>query len=94
MDTITKWDFQTIIPAHFAAPIKAGPADFKFAYDFLYNEDSAAKPATTTTSPAFSLPFFPRPAPVKKQESVVFPEKDLAVLRALDKIVSATGLAS
>jgi len=94
INRISKWDFQTIIPAHMAAPLKAGPADLKFAYDFLYDGDEAKSPAATSKL-AFSLPFFqPPPVPAKKENSVVFPERDLAVLNALDKIVSATGLAS
>ncbi|KAL4541310.1 hypothetical protein Ndes2526B_g05848 [Nannochloris sp. 'desiccata'] len=30
------WRFTSIIPAHFQAPIKAGPAEFKAAFGFLY----------------------------------------------------------
>lgn len=36
MDEIaSEWNFQSIIPAHYSAPIKARPADFRSAFDFL-----------------------------------------------------------
>ena len=31
----SEWNFQQIIPAHYSAPIKARPADFRSAFDFL-----------------------------------------------------------
>ena len=34
-DKISQWDFQQIIPCHLSAPIKATPADFRQAFDFL-----------------------------------------------------------
>ena len=36
MDEISsEWNFQSVIPAHYSAPIKARPADFRSAFDFL-----------------------------------------------------------
>ena len=32
---VTSWDFDTVIPAHFDAPIAAGPTDLADAFDFL-----------------------------------------------------------
>jgi hypothetical protein len=32
---VSAWDFQQIIPAHFQAPIPAGPEDFRRAFAFL-----------------------------------------------------------
>lgn len=37
-DTITQWDFNTIIPCHFAAPITATPQQFRQAFAFLEND--------------------------------------------------------
>ncbi len=34
-DKIAQWDFQQIIPCHFSAPVKATPADFRQAFNFL-----------------------------------------------------------
>jgi len=39
IDSICRdWKFTSIIPAHFQAPIKAGPAEFKAAFGFLYEK--------------------------------------------------------
>jgi Domain of unknown function (DUF4336) len=35
VDRICQWDFHTIIPCHFAAPIAATPAQLRQAFDFL-----------------------------------------------------------
>ena len=35
VDRVTAWDFERIVPAHFEAPIAAGPKDFAAAFDFL-----------------------------------------------------------
>ena len=32
---MSKWDFERIVPAHFDAPIKAGPKELAAAFDFL-----------------------------------------------------------
>ncbi|WIA12372.1 hypothetical protein OEZ85_012420 [Tetradesmus obliquus] len=32
------WRFQRIIPAHFSAPVKAGPAEFREAFRFVYDQ--------------------------------------------------------
>jgi len=35
LDTVTSWDFERVVPAHFDAPIAAGPAELAAAFDFL-----------------------------------------------------------
>ena len=40
----SRWDFQMIIPAHWEAPIMAGPADFKGAFRFLEDDTIDAFP--------------------------------------------------
>ena len=35
VDRIAQWDFEQVIPCHFSAPVKAGPAEFKAAFEFL-----------------------------------------------------------
>ncbi|MGD1867587.1 MAG: DUF4336 domain-containing protein [Phormidesmis sp.] len=34
-DKIAQWDFEQVIPCHFSAPVKASPAEFRQAFDFL-----------------------------------------------------------
>lgn len=91
IQTISKWPFKRIIPAHFSGPLTAGPSDLLRAYSFLF--DDAKAPAAEAKKPAFSFPFFAPPAAAKKPQGVVFPEKDLSILNALDKFVTATGIA-
>ena len=43
VNKISNWQFKQIIPAHFAAPIKATPAKFREAFNFLNNENSYQK---------------------------------------------------
>ena len=35
LSKVSKWDFERIVPAHFDAPIKAGPKELAAAFDFL-----------------------------------------------------------
>ena len=35
IDTVTSWDFERVVPAHFDAPIAAGPAEFRATFDFI-----------------------------------------------------------
>ena len=35
VEAITRWKFRRIIPAHFSAPITAGPQDFRKAFSYL-----------------------------------------------------------
>jgi hypothetical protein len=51
------WPFTQIIPAHFAAPIKATPAEFKEAFAFLF-EDPNAKKRRPTSLGGFVRAFF------------------------------------
>ena len=36
LDGIASWDFVRIIPCHFSAPIAAGPADLRAAFDAVW----------------------------------------------------------
>ena len=49
-DTISRWDFQRIIPCHFTAPFPTTPQEFLQAFDFLSsNHKSAFPPADLKT---------------------------------------------
>jgi hypothetical protein len=46
----SEWRFERVIPAHYDAPIKAGPADFRRAFDFAYiDETGSARGLPSTT---------------------------------------------
>ncbi len=95
---LCKWPFEQIIPAHFSAPIKARPQDLRDAYSFL--EAEALKTPAPAASPLDALAAFlgggagKAGAAARREKAVALPERDTAVLKALDKFVSATGLAN
>jgi len=35
-DITSEWNFERVVPCHFAGPVKAGPAEFREAFDFCY----------------------------------------------------------
>ncbi|GBF99275.1 hypothetical protein Rsub_12035 [Raphidocelis subcapitata] len=44
-DICASWRFERVIPCHMAAPVKAGPAEFKAAFDFAYEAAGREPPA-------------------------------------------------
>jgi hypothetical protein len=49
VESICKWNFKQIIPAHLDAPIRAGPKQFKEAFNFL--SDPAKNPLPQVCDP-------------------------------------------
>ena len=103
---VCQWKFERIIPAHFSAPIKAGPKDLRDAYSFLDEEEGGKEGGKVLASPpppAFGFEWSAflggggregGKGKVKGgKKTVVFPEQDTKILNALNKFVSATGLA-
>lgn len=43
LDEITSWDFDKVIPAHYDAPVKAGPKDVRDAFSFVDGNPDALK---------------------------------------------------
>jgi len=43
IEKISKWEFEYVIPAHYAAPIKGGPSQVKQAFSFAYEDDSPSQ---------------------------------------------------
>ena len=37
-DICGDWDFRQVVPCHFEAPVKAGPAEFRRAFAFAYEQ--------------------------------------------------------
>lgn len=84
---IRDWKFTTIIPAHFAAPVRAGPADFKRAFAFAYQDESP--PAGPVGS---LLALLPGGGGGKPSRSVVFPPEDLKTLTNLNESLLRLGV--
>jgi hypothetical protein len=39
VEQVSRWQFEQVVPGHLAAPIQAGPAEFRAAFDFVYSGD-------------------------------------------------------
>ncbi|KIY94436.1 hypothetical protein MNEG_13525 [Monoraphidium neglectum] len=46
------WQFNKVIPCHMAAPVRAGPAEFRAAFDFAYEAAGRAPAAAAPAAPA------------------------------------------
>jgi len=96
---VCEWKFERVIPAHFSAPIKAGPVDLQDAYAFLEEGETGADRGGKSLPFGFdfSALWQGRQGAVGRKgrggKSVQFPEQDLKILKSLNKFVSATGLA-
>lgn len=49
------WKFNRIIPAHFCAPVKAGPSEFREAFRFAYEAAERPFPSTSGNGPLGGL---------------------------------------
>ena len=104
----TQWKFTQIIPCHFAGPIKAGPRDFRQAFDWLESESAEfsrgtqaalpepAVPQTGLQLPAWLTPFSPTlrgsGMSVSQKKYFQFPEADLKLLNGLNDILLRLGI--
>ena len=77
-DICASWNFRQIVPAHFSAPIPAGPKDLKKAFYFLYDDDGKA---------SFFSSLFRNPSTGAKE----YPEEDIKALNAARKFLISTG---
>lgn len=81
----TDWDFNRIIPCHFDAPIRAGPAEWRSAFDFL--RPGRSKNSTPATLGRRAAEFFlggSRAAPG-------LPAEDMAFLRTFEASLVKAG---
>lgn len=58
VDQVCKWPFKRIIPCHLSNNIKAGPSEFREAFDFLYENPTTPSAATSPNFFANLLSFF------------------------------------
>ena len=103
VDSITRsWNFRQIIPCHFDGPISATPQEFKAAFSFVYDSETAPSAPVKKLGGGFfaALPFLggagtgPQAAVAGgPQGGVPFSEEDLAGLDALDRFLRKTGVA-
>ena len=82
-DICNSWNFKQIVPAHFTAPIAAGPKDLKRAFSFLYDNVDEQKKGSSFFS-------FLQPQSTMKTSSI-YPEEDIKALNAAKKFLVSTG---
>lgn len=46
VDTVSRWQFERVIPCHLEAPLPMGPAEFQTAFQFLHGEKDGGDRAT------------------------------------------------
>lgn len=83
-DICKSWNFRQIVPAHFSAPIPAGPKDLKAAFYFLYED----QPKTPSPGSFLSSLFNPS---IGKPAKASYPEEDIKALNAARKFLVRTG---
>jgi hypothetical protein len=86
VDTVARWPFRKIIPAHFSAPIAAGPGDFRKAFSYL-----AGAPAPAPGFLGALVGSLKLGAPGPKVGGK-FLEGDMELLRGISTFVERTGL--
>lgn len=81
-DICDSWNFRRIIPAHYAAPVRAGPQDFRNAFSFLYDQE----PTGTKGGWLGGLLGRGNRAPITDDN------EDMATLNGLEKLLQSSGI--
>lgn len=90
IDSICRdWKFKQIVPAHFQAPIRAGPADLKAAFSFLYRNDAASGSSSDAN---FLQRIFRGGGSNKNSKGELYPEEDIAALNSARKFLVNAGV--
>ena len=86
VDTVARWPFRKVIPAHFSAPIAAGPEDFRKAFAYVTGAPPPAPNLLDALVGSLQLGA-PRPKVGGK-----FLEGDMELLRGISSFVDSVGL--
>lgn len=91
-DICSNWNFNQIIPAHFAAPVKAGPKEFRRAFFFLDEDENDDE--ITIASRRNGIPLIGNLFGRKKavQSAFGYPEEDIAALNAAKSFLVKAGV--
>lgn len=87
-DIVGSWDFTSVVPAHFSAPVRATPAEFKAAFSFVYEPQlsqeraaaaaiEAARRGSSSSDKAAALAAARAAAAAEQQKESVNPAKAL-----------------
>ena len=89
-DITSSWNFTQIIPAHFSAPIPAGPKDLKRAFGFLYESTGSRTQTQGSRSFFESLSSLLSPgSPASNAQT--YPEDDIKALNAAKEFLVRIG---
>mmetsp|Transcript_6033 Transcript_6033/g.11106 ORF Transcript_6033/g.11106 Transcript_6033/m.11106 type:complete len:188 (+) Transcript_6033:480-1043(+) len=98
VNSVCEWPFQQIVPAHFKAPVKAGPREFREAFNVCFEGTKNAPDQQASKSddgPFGWLNQFLRSSPSNPGYKIGLPADELAgdfeTLRSFERIISATG---
>ena len=96
-DICSSWNFTQIIPAHFTAPIPAGPNDLRRAFGFLYESKSGntANRSNTSNKSAGAASFLDAAASMFRKSPAAaaqtYPEEDIKALNAAKEFLVKVG---
>ncbi|KAL0019064.1 hypothetical protein WJX79_006492 [Trebouxia sp. C0005] len=88
----SRWSFKRVIPAHFEAPVAAGPKDFRQAFQFLWDMQSdqstqAADPQPQQSQNVIARLFNRKPAAPFRP-----PASDMRALNGLEDVLTKAGV--
>jgi hypothetical protein len=87
-DITRSWNFTQIIPAHFSAPIPAGPKDLKRAFGFLYEGNNGRTQGSPSFLDSLSSLFSQGKLASNAQ---AYPEEDIKALNAAKEFLVKIG---
>lgn len=99
-DICSSWNFTQIIPAHFTAPIPAGPNDLRRAFGFLYESKSGntanrSNRSNTSNKSAGAAAFLDAAASMFRKSPAAaaqtYPEEDIKALNAAKEFLVKVG---
>ena len=99
-DICSSWNFTQIIPAHFTAPIPAGPNDLRRAFGFLYESKSGntanrSNTSNTSNKSAGAASFLDAAASMFRKSPAAaaqtYPEEDIKALNAAKEFLVKVG---
>ena len=91
-DRIARWSFTSVIPGHFAGPVRATPREFRAAFGFL--EDGGSAGAGTGSASVLSRLLGGRRGDKRVGTNGGMREIDLEFLQGVDEFITEKGLAA
>ncbi|KAL3157286.1 hypothetical protein ABBQ38_001518 [Trebouxia sp. C0009 RCD-2024] len=95
VDKVTSdWSFKRVIPAHFDAPVAAGPKDFRQAFQFLWDIKDNVPTQASSVEAQQQQNLLARLFSRKPQEPFRPPASDMRALNGLESVLTKAGVFS